>query len=93
MKLSKTCGKTRTGIALSLLMSVSGCSGSAVEAIPTVELPSLDPRDEKPCTDPGVVGTFGEALAANRTALVICIERHGNVVRTYNEARATTGPQ
>ena len=74
-------------------MFVSGCFGSDVEVIPTVELPALDPRDEELCYDPGVVGTYGEALAANRTALVICIERHQNVVETYNEARQEMGPK
>ena len=78
---------------LSLTMFVSGCAGSGVRVIPAVELPALDPRDEKPCYDPGVEGTYGEALAANRTALVICISRHQNVVDTYNEARKKLGPQ
>lgn len=90
---SKTCKLARTATALSLTMFVSGCFGSAVEVIPTVELPPLDPRDEQSCYDPGVQGTYGEALASTRTALVICIERHENVVRNYNEARSRTGPQ
>jgi len=84
-------GKLATAIFLTTF--VSGCFGSGVEVIPRVELPPLDPRDEKPCYDPGVVGTYGEALAANRTALVICIERHQNVVETYNEARQEMGPK
>lgn len=93
MRSFKTCGPCLKVIALSLTMFGSGCAGSGVRVIPTVELPPLDPRDEMPCRDPGVEGTYGEALAANRTALVICIERHQNVVDTYNEARKKLGPQ
>jgi hypothetical protein len=83
----------RLAIALSLTMFVSGCLGSAVSVKPRVVIPALDPRVERACEDPGVSGTFGQALAENRTALVICTERHNEVVAAYNEAREQLGPQ
>lgn len=83
----------RVGIALSLTMFASGCLESGISVKPVVEIPRLDPRTEETCTDPGVNGTYGQALAENRTALVICIERHEDVVEAYNEARKRIGPQ
>lgn len=92
-KLYKNFAILPQGIVLSLTMFVGACSGSGVSVKPPVEIPRLDPRVEEPCVDPSVVGSYGEALVANRTALVICIERHGNVVAAYNEARTNLGPQ
>ncbi|QXN72656.1 hypothetical protein RCZAHN_47 [Rhodobacter phage RcZahn] len=54
-------------------------------------IPPLDPRDEQPCDDPGVEGTFGQALADNRVALADCRQRHENVVEAYNDVRHRIG--
>lgn len=56
-------------------------------------MPALDARDATACYDPGVEGTYSEALTANRVALADCRRKHGNVVAQYEEVRDKLGPE
>ena len=66
-----------------LMVFVSGCGQSSDIGIAPRGIPDLDPRDEKPCYDPGVEGSYPEALAENRLALADCRMKHANVVKAY----------
>lgn len=77
-------------LALSLTMFVSGC-GQSTDGRIVVELPPLDPRDEKPCYDPGIATDALVALGEHRVALADCRRRHQNAIDQYNEARTQLG--
>ena len=79
--------------ALSLMTSGGSCAISSNPPVLAPQLPPLDPRDEAPCYDPGVTGTYGQALTENRVALAHCRRTQQNVVRAYNDARQKLGPQ
>ncbi len=74
-------------------MSVTGCGTSNNIGLGNGVIPRLDPRDEAPCPDPGVEGTYAEALADNRVALADCRNRHQNVVDAYNDLREEVPPK
>lgn len=76
-------------VAASTLLLLTAC-GTSSKSVP-FEAPPLDPRDEKPCYDPGVGDEAISTLAETRVALADCTERHGNVVEQYNEVRENMG--
>lgn len=82
--------KTLAPLALSLTIFVSGC-GRSTDGRIVVELPPLDPRDEKPCYDPGIAEDAFDALGEHRVALADCRRRHQNAIDQYNEARTQIG--
>lgn len=79
---------------LSILTLVTACSESDKAA--PYKAPPLDPRDERPCYDPGVTSEAIETIAQTRVALADCTRKHRNVVSQYNDVRgrmgATEGP-
>lgn len=95
MRLRKTSWTTRIGAALSALLILSACDPSSKAA--PYKPPALDPRDEKPCYDPGVGTEAITTLGKTRVALVDCTRKHQNVVDQYNAVRdrmgATEGPR
>lgn len=76
--------------ALLILTLVSACSKSGEGAAP-YQAPALDPRDEKPCYDPGVGGEAITSLGQHRVALADCRKKHENVVEQYNQVRQDLG--
>jgi hypothetical protein len=74
------------GAALLTLTLVSACSTSSDGAAP-FQAPPLDPRDEKPCYDPGVGEEAITSLGQHRVALADCRKKHENVVKQYNQVR------
>lgn len=71
-------------VAIFLMMFVNACSKSN-KGTADVPIPRLDPRDEKPCYEPGVSTDALDSLVENRIALAECRRKHGNVVQQYND--------
>lgn len=89
MSFLKSC-RVMTSLAMLLVtISVSGCERykAAAPSSDPVRVADLDPRDEAPCADPGVDGTFREVAVKSRAAWASCAEKHNNVVSQFNKTR------
>ncbi|MCA1775703.1 MAG: hypothetical protein LC676_08880 [Loktanella sp.] len=69
--------------ALVALVLAAACGQTEPVGLAPRSVPDLDPRDERTCYDPGVEGSYRDALAENRLALADCRLRHANVVEAY----------
>lgn len=81
----------RVILASSLVLFVSNCSESSRQA--GAPIPPLDPRDSRPCYEPGVDQNAVKALTDTRVALADCRKKHDNVVRAYEGARQALGSE
>jgi len=90
----------RTVIVLLAALALGGCGaarGVDVIEAPLAEAPPIPPLPADlavACEDPGLsVGQDARsALARNREALKVCIDRHGRTVSFYHTVRVQSGP-
>lgn len=90
----------RTEIVLLAALALAGCGtarGVDVIEAPLAEAPPIPPLPADlavPCDDPGLSAgqDARSALARNRAALKVCIDRHGRTVSFYEDVRAGSAP-